>query len=374
MIPRVDPDRTPRFLHRTAALGAGAPGRRASATGRHRHRTVAAALVGLAFSLGPTGPAATEDATSPNPGPGLDAGAVMGPGECAECHEKTARIWERTLHHALFRQTHRSREGTSFAKKLRVRRIKGATGLCASCHYTVRMGRKRPRSVAGVSCESCHGASRDWIKVHSEFSGKEKETESPEEAKERWAKSEAAGMIRPRNLYALAKNCHTCHSTAHEELINVGGHPQGSGFELLSWTMGEVRHNVWHTDSNDEATPERKRMLYLAGLSLTLETALEALSAVREPHGKYATEMRARAAGASDKLTEASRLLPDVPELKVMVGAAEPIATGAEELRSSAATVAAQARSLLERDGKGLGAIDGMLPGADDYVGKVADP
>ena len=331
------------------------------------------ALAGIAFSLGLSVPGLAEDGTSPMPGPGLDVEAVMGPRECAECHEKTALIWERTLHHALFKQTHRSKEGTSFAKKLRVKRIKGAKGLCASCHYTVRMGKKRPKAVAGVSCESCHGASRDWIRVHSEFSGKEKETESPAEASERWAKSEAAGMIRPRNLYALAKNCYSCHATAHEDLVNVGGHPGGGEFELLSWTMGEVRHNVWYTESNDEATPERRRMLYLAGLSLSLESALEALSAVREPDGKYAVEMQARAATAREKLVGASRLLTDVPELKAMVDAAEPLASGAKAFESAAA-VASQARSLLQRDGSGMEAIDGMLPRPDDYVGEVAGP
>ena len=332
------------------------------------------ALAGIAFSLGLSVPALAEDGTSPMPGPDLDMEAVMGPRECAECHEKTALIWEQTLHHALFKHTHRSKEGTSFAKKLRVKRIKGAKGLCASCHYTVQMGKKRPKAIAGVACESCHGASRDWIKVHSEFSGKEKETESPAQAKERWATSQAAGMIRPRNLYALAKNCYSCHATAHEELINVGGHPQGSEFELLSWTMGEVRHNVWYTESNDEATPERKRMLYLAGLSLSLETALEALSTVREPDGKYATEMHARAVGAREKIAEASRLLSDVPELKAMVDASRALTGGTEELEASTAAVAAQARGLLARDGSAMEAIDGMLPGPGDYVGKVAGP
>lgn len=342
--------------------------------GRRRFRAMAAAFAGLAFSLGGSVAVTAQDAASAMLGRGIDVDAVMGPAECAECHEKTARIWEQTLHHALFRQTHRSKEGTSFAKKLRVKRIKGAKELCAFCHYTVRMGKKRPKAVAGVSCESCHGASRDWIKVHSEFSGKEKETESVAEAKARWVKSEAAGMIRPRNLYALAKSCYSCHATAHEDLVDVGGHPQGSEFELLSWTMGEVRHNVWYTESNDEATPERRRMLYLAGLSLTLETALKALSAVRAPEGEYATEMRARAIGARDKLAQASRALAHVSELKAMVDAAEPLATGAAELESSAAVVATQARSLLARDGSGMDAIDAMLPGPGDYVGTVAGP
>ena len=31
--------------------------------------------------------------------------------------------------------------------------------------------------VAGISCESCHGAGEDWIKLHSQYSGKTEKTE-----------------------------------------------------------------------------------------------------------------------------------------------------------------------------------------------------
>ena len=334
---------------------------------------VAAAFLAAVFSLGqPVLAKAQEDARMP--GPGLDIGAVQGPNACAECHKKTAQVWKRTVHQRVIKETHRSKEARAFAKKLRVRRIKDPKGLCATCHYTVRKGKKRPKAIAGISCESCHGAARDWIKVHSEFSGKKKETESPEEAAARWVRSEKAGMIRPRNLYKLARNCYSCHATGHEDLINVGGHPSGGKFELLSWTMGEVRHNVWYTPANDEASPARKRMLYLAGLSLSLETSLSALSAASKADGGYATDLRARIERAKAGLAKAAERLTGVVELKAMADAVPPPGAAAAQLKASAAAVSEQARRLLERDGGGMEAIDELLPGAGDYVGKVAGP
>ncbi|MCY4488429.1 MAG: multiheme c-type cytochrome [Deltaproteobacteria bacterium] len=334
---------------------------------------VAAAFLAAVFSLGLTGLAKAQESVR-IPGPGLDIGAVQGPNACAECHKKTAQVWKRTVHHRVIKETHRSKEARAFAKSLRVRRIKDPKALCATCHYTVQKGKKRPKAIAGISCESCHGAARDWIKVHGEFSGKKKETESPEEAAARWTQSEKAGMIRPRNLYKLARNCYSCHATGHEDLINVGGHPSGGQFELLSWTMGEVRHNVWYTPANDEASPARKRMLYLAGLSLSLETSLKALSEARKADGMYAADLRVRIGRAKAGLAKAAERLAGVVELKAMVDAVPAPGAAAAQLEASAAAVSEQARRLLERDGGGMEALDGMLPGTGDYVGKVAKP
>ena len=335
---------------------------------------VAATLLVAAVLFGFGVPAAAEQENFRLLGPVYDVDAIMGPKACAECHKTTAQVWELSLHHTLIKKSHRTKEGRAFAKKLGVKRIKDPEGLCASCHYTVQKAKKRPKVIAGISCETCHGAARDWIKVHSEFSGKKEEQESPEEEEARWAKSEEAGMIRPRNLYALASNCFSCHSTANERLINVGGHPTGGDFELLSWTMGEVRHNVWYTKPNDEAPPERRRMMYLAGLSLTLATSLAALAEVEEPGGKYATYMQARADGAAAKLAKAAGLLGDVPELKAMVDAAPPQGAAPDALKAAAAAVGEHASRLLERDGSGMEAVDEMLPGPDAYVGQVANP
>ncbi len=356
----------------TPVPAAGGAVRRRAARRPHR-LPLAAALAGILL-FGGMQPAPADEGLYRFLGPGIDSGAVTGPKECAECHKRSAQAWERSLHHTLIKKSHRTKEGRSFAKKLGVKRIKDPEGLCASCHYTVQQTGQRPKVIAGISCETCHNASRDWLKVHSEFSGKKEGQETPEEVQARWAQSEAAGMIRPHHLYRLAANCLACHSTGHEELINVGGHPVGEKFELLSWAMGEVRHNVWETKTNDEAPPERRRMLYLAGLSLTLATSLEALAKVQEPDGRYAQYLRTRADTAAAGLQEASTRLPEVPELTAMIAAVPSMDAPADDLRAAAAAIDLQARQLLERDGSGLQALDPVLPGPDAYVGEVAHP
>ncbi len=337
-------------------------------------RPYAPAFLAVVFPLLLGAPAAAQDAAARTPGPGLDVTAVQGPNACGECHKRTAQVWKKTVHHGVFKETHRSRTGRAFAKSLGIRRIKDPEGLCATCHYTVRAGKKRARAIAGISCESCHGEGRDWIRLHSAYSGKNRETESPQEAASRWMRSEKAGMVRPRNLYAMARNCYACHAAAHEDLVNIAGHPPGRGFEMLSWTMGEVRHNVWYTPANDEASPARRRMLYLAGLSLSLETSLEALSRARTAGGAYAANLSARIDQARDGLAKVAGRLADLEEIKAMVAVVPRQEATAEQLKAAAAAVAEQARRLLQRDGTGMEAIDDMLPGPADYVGKVARP
>ena len=79
-----------------------------------------------------------------------------------------------------------------------------------SCHFLQAEADGTVKPVAGVSCESCHGAARDWIKVHNDYGGKgvKKEQETAEHRRERLEKSRAAGMIRPAEIYRLAANCY----------------------------------------------------------------------------------------------------------------------------------------------------------------------
>ena len=111
-------------------------------------------------------------------------------------------------------------------------------------------------------------------------------------------------MIRPRSLYQLAKNCYGCHVVPQEDLVNKGGHRAGSDFELVSWSQGEVLHNTWYSKGKDNvaASAERKRMLYLVGLGVELETALRARGDL----------------GADFRLPPVEELAPDFagPELK----------------------------------------------------------
>ena len=158
--------------------------------------------------------------------------------------------------------------------------------MCLTCDYTVQDKENKKQPIAGITWEFCHSAGEDWIKVHSQFSGKTEKTETKAEQETRWKLAEFKGMIRPSSVYRLAKNCYSCHVVPQEDLVNKGGHPAGSAFELVSWSQGEVRHNTWHSKGkeNAQASTARKRMLYLVGLGVELDTGSRR-SAVRRREG-----------------------------------------------------------------------------------------
>ncbi|MCH9765277.1 MAG: cytochrome c family protein, partial [Alphaproteobacteria bacterium] len=203
-----------------------------------------------------------------------DPAKVVGPNACAECHKQEVAAWKQSQHFKTFREMPRNSKAKKIAKKMGVRRVKSES-LCLNCHFTVQQKTKK-KPISGISCESCHSAAKDWVKLHSGYSGKTAKTESKSEAQARWKRAESEGMIRPRSLYRLAKNCYGCHVVPQEALVNTGGHKAGSAFELVSWSQGEVLHNTWHSKGkqNVPANAARKRMLYLVGLGVELEIGL----------------------------------------------------------------------------------------------------
>lgn len=304
---------------------------------------------------------------------------IVGANACAECHGKEAEVWKNTHHHKTFRQMPRSKEARKIAGKLGIKRIK-AEPLCQGCHFTATEKRGRKKVVSGISCESCHGAAEEWVKVHSEFSGKgNKKAESASEAKARWEKSVAGGMIRKDAFYDIAKNCYSCHVVPNEKLVNVGGHPAGSDFELVSWSQGEIRHNVWYNKGkkNAVASIERRRMIYLVGLSMELETALRAI-AVATKFEEYAIRMAHRADKARKAMKAAADKLPDVPEVANIVAHGHSAGLKLDNkaaLMAAADKVAAEAQSLSERyDGSKFGALDALIPKAEKFVGAPTGP
>lgn len=150
-----------------------------------------------------------------------DPAKTVGPNACAECHKQEVEAWKGTHHFGTFRAMPRNDRGKQIAKRLGVRRIKSES-LCLGCHFTVQKKDGEESPISGISCESCHGAGKDWIKLHSGFSGKTAKTETKAEEQERWQLAEGKGMIRPRALYRLAKNCYGCHVVPNEELVNKG--------------------------------------------------------------------------------------------------------------------------------------------------------
>ncbi len=302
-----------------------------------------------------------------------DQAKIAGPNACAECHKQEAEAWKGTHHFKTFRDMPRNPKAKEIADRLGVRRIK-VESLCLNCHFTVQEKDGRAEPVAGISCESCHSASKDWIKVHSGYSGKTATTETKAEEEARWKLADQKGMIRPKSLYRLAKNCYSCHVVPNEQLVNTGGHRAGSAFELVSWSQGEIRHNTWHSKGKDNvaASAARRRMLYLAGLGVELETALRAVAkaTVRKP---YAFLMARRADRARKQLAAAAKAAPSVPEITKMLEHAHAAGLKLNNARSLNAA-ADEVAKLTERlttayDGSTLAGIDSLIPGPEAVKG-----
>ncbi len=302
-----------------------------------------------------------------------DPAKTVGANACAECHKQEAEAWKGTHHFKTFREMPRNLEANKIAEKMGIRRVKSES-LCLNCHFTVQQKDNKPEPVSGISCESCHSAGQDWIKVHSGYSGKKAETETKAEKDARWKLADSKGMIRPRALYQLAKNCFGCHVVPNEELVNKGGHRAGSAFELLSWSQGEVRHNTWHSKGKDNvpASAARKRMLYLVGLGVELETALRAVAkaTVRKV---YAFEMAKRADRARKQLAAAAQAAPNVPEIAKMIECAQSAGlklNNERALTAAADGVAKLLTSITETyDGSTMAGLDSLIPGADKFKG-----
>ncbi len=296
---------------------------------------------------------------------------VVGPNACAECHKTETANWKTTLHFKTFREMPRRKATKAIAKKMGIKRVK-SDSLCLDCHFTTQIVKGKPKPVSGISCESCHAPGKKWIKIHSQYMGR-KNKEPKGQDVIRWKNSEEAGMIRPSNLYNLAKNCYTCHVVPKEKLVNVGGHPAGSAFDLVAWSQGEVRHNTWYTKENTPASANRKRILYVVGLAVELETALRAVGKATQKK-KYAISMARRASAARKKLIKVARALPKAKELVAIIKASK---SAKLKLNNDAALSAAADKVGLatlsvvgKYDGSSFAAVDSMIPGPDKYIGK----
>lgn len=132
---------------------------------------------------------------------------VLGNDACVKCHASEIQVWKSTPHARTFDELHRRPEAKAIASKLGLSSIKNE-GRCVACHYTQQF---TPASdvhvIAGVSCESCHGAGKDWLDVHADYGGEgiTRLSESESHRRSRIAKSVALGMRNPANVYSVAK-------------------------------------------------------------------------------------------------------------------------------------------------------------------------
>lgn len=299
-----------------------------------------------------------------------DPAKIMGTDACKECHNHAGNIaaWELTTHFKTFREMPRSDEAKAISDKLGIRRIR-TDSKCADCHFTLQTKGSRVAAVAGISCESCHGDAADWIKVHSD------------ETKDRAARMKEAqglGMISPTQSYLVAQNCFQCHTVPDEELVNKGGHPAGSDFELVAWSQGEVRHNLLKSENkeNVEASIEEKRKLYVAGRILDLEFSIRSLAKATED-GTFATAMIERVNKAKANVEELNdkQKTAELDAILAAVGSAELKINNADALTKVAEQISEQGKKwAMAANGADLGGVDSLLPSADQYKGTVYTP
>lgn len=302
-----------------------------------------------------------------------DPAKVLGPDSCIKCHENEMLAWRETPHFATFDTLHRKPEAKAIADRLGLRSVK-RNDECTKCHFTMQVEEGHQRVAAGVSCESCHGASRDWIALHNDYGGPTatKAAETPEHRRERIEISIAAGMNNPANLYLVARQCLACHTSPEERLVNVGHHQSGSTeFELVAWSQGKVRHNFLRTNgsANAESNLERLRVMFVVGVMADLEASLRATAAASEKR-TFGVSAAQRALRQKRRLYEISKLVEN-PQVAAAMQAAlgarlklnnrESLVAAADEIGRAALEFAATA------DGAKLTAIDPLLPKPDQY-------
>ena len=300
-----------------------------------------------------------------------DVTRVVGPAACAECHVEEFEVWQASHHQMGSKMLTRNPEAQKIAKALGIRRVKNEAR-CTTCHFTMMGEPDAPKAIAGVSCESCHGAARDWINLHDDFgaNGAGAATETSAHRAERTARCSETGMVRPDQTHLLAGQCFACHTIDDEELI-AAGHPTGVGFELVAWSQGEIRHNFVRgtAGSNARASRERLRVMFVIGQLLELEHAARALSSATGP-GAYADSMIERAENA---ILELERILElaSVPEVRVVLAGVarwtKAPGASADDLIGRIADCATKFEA--RNPGPGLSKLDGLLPAPSAFVG-----
>lgn len=302
-----------------------------------------------------------------------DPTKVVGHESCMKCHKGEVEVWKKHPHFATFDQLHRKPEAKEIALRMGESSIKRSK-LCVNCHYTLQGEPGQEKAVAGVSCEMCHGAANDWVKVHSDYGGQNvtRAMETPAHRQWRLETSIAKGMNNPVNIYLLAQQCYSCHTVPSEELVNKGKHKAGTEqFELVAWSQGKTRHNFVSSDgkSNAVSPPERLRVMYVVGTMVDLEYSLKAVARAKEK-ATYGITAAKRVAAMKQRL-EAIQAAINQPLVAEALAAAVSVKLKINNevpLLEAADLVGAAAKKFAETvDGKKLTAIDAMLPQPGQY-------
>ncbi|SMP43925.1 Cytochrome c554 and c-prime [Neorhodopirellula lusitana] len=295
---------------------------------------------------------------------------TMGSETCVKCHANEVKVWQSTPHNHTFDELHRRPEAKEIAAKLGIRSIKN-DGRCAACHYTQQTDAATGsvHAIEGVACESCHGSAKNYLDVHHNYGGEHitRATESPQHRMERLEKSIELGMRNPVNAFLVAQSCLRCHTTADEELVNVGGHSTGSlDFEFVSWSQGSIRHNFVRTDGrqNDPSSIGRLRLMFVSGMIAELEASLRATAKATQK-AKYGITAAQRTARAAKRLQSvAQKIDSSILDETLKVFASVKLRLNNEDQLNTAADIVAVLgyRFAAQTNPETLTALDAFIP------------
>jgi hypothetical protein len=302
-----------------------------------------------------------------------DPAKVLGAESCIKCHKGEMEVWQKHPHNLTFEQLHRKPEAKAIADRMGEKSIKRSK-LCVDCHYTLQGDDGQEKAISGVSCESCHGAAQDWLKLHNDYGGPTltKLTEAPEHRRERIESSLAHGMHNPVNLYLVAQHCYSCHTVPSEELVNRGQHKAGTtDFELVAWSQGKTRHNFLQSNGQKNAvsSPERLRVMFVVGTLTDLEFSLRATAkaTAKDTFGftsaKRVVAMKRRLTQIQEAINDplVEHVLSAISDVKLKINNEQQLLEAANAVGVAANAFATQV------DGKNLAAIDDLLPTPAQY-------
>jgi hypothetical protein len=304
----------------------------------------------------------------------LNPHQVLGYESCQKCHASEIGVWKQTPHHTTFMTLHRNPAAKEIAGRMGIESFK-TDSACVKCHYTMQSDSSQQiQAVSGVSCESCHGAAKDWIEHHNDFGGSSatRQSESPEHRIARLQNSIAGGMRNPINVYLVAQSCYRCHTVPDERLVNIGGHIAGSlDFEFVSWSQGTLRHNFVRSNgqTNDASSKDRQRQMFVAGMIADLEFSLRATATATEK-ADYGVNAAKRASRAAKRLAAAQSKLnqPLLEDILTVFQSVELKLNNRQQLTEAANRINFLGiRFAATVPGKDLAAIESFIPPEDKW-------
>lgn len=150
----------------------------------------------------------------------------VGPGKCTDCHDhKDEKEWSekrdgdgKGKQHLNALNQLSDAKADAYAKAIGVADVYDPKSTCVKCHATVVRG----SADFGISCESCHGGGKDYLKPHQE--------------KGAYQASLALGMKdtvkKPENWVKDCVSCHVLGENPGDAALLKAGHSSGADFDM----------------------------------------------------------------------------------------------------------------------------------------------